>query len=117
MEEIKEELQDQWHHRRKEFEERVMACLANDNNATTLFLQVDGTRSIDEIEKAFVAEGKPIPHVSLWRACKKLEGCGLLKKVGVKGRSPIFDMRPWARALDMDSFVRKRILGQEIASG
>ena len=117
VEEIKEELQDQWHHKRKEFEERVTKCLTNDSNATALFLEIDGERSMDEIEKAFVTAGKPIPHVSLWRASKKLEGGGLVKKVAIKGRSPVYAKRPWARALDMDSFVRKEILGQESASG
>lgn len=113
VEEIKEELQDQWHDRREDFQARVRKCLQEDKNATTLFLRIDGVRSMDELESVFAAEGTHIPHVSLWRASKRLLSSGLIRRVGVKGRSPVYDKRPWAKALDIDSFVRREILGEQ----
>jgi len=117
VEEIKEELQDQWHHRRGDFEQRVRKCLENDNNAIALFFEIDAERTMDEIETALAIAGKRVPHVSLWRASKKLESGGLIKKVGVKGKSPVYAKRPWVKALDMDNYVRKEILNQEVTLG
>src|ERR1700731_1136096 len=84
VQEIKEELQDQWHDRRADFELRVKKCLEGDKNATTLFLRMNGALSMDEIESTLATEGNPVPHVSLWRASKRLESAGLVKKAGIK---------------------------------
>ena len=115
VEDIKEELEDQWHERRSAYELRVKKCLESDDNSTTLFLEIDGLRSMDEIEESLGSAGKRIPHVSLWRASKRLWACGLLKKVGVKGKSPIYAKRPWSKALDIDEYVRREIVKKEIA--
>lgn len=113
VEEIREELEDQWHERRATYEDRVRRCLVGDKNATTLYLEIDGVRSINEIEKNLAAQGNRITHASLWRASKRLIKCGLIKKVGVKGQSPVYAKKPWARTLDMDRYVRTKILREE----
>jgi len=116
VEEIKEELEDQWHERRSNYEDRVRKALEGDKNATVLYLEIDSVRSIAEIEKHLIKHGKRIPTMSLWRASKKLLKNGLIKKVGVKGKSPIYAKKPWAKALDLDNYVRTKVLQQEKSS-
>ena len=103
VEEIKEELEDQWHEKRSNYEDRVRKALEGDKNATVLYLEIDGARSIAEIEKSLTSQGNRIPTMSLWRASKRLLKNGLIKKVGVKGKSPIYAKKPWAKTLDLDS--------------
>lgn len=116
VEEIKDELEDQWHERRSNYEDRMRKALEGDKNATILYLELDGVRSIKEIEKSLASQGNRIPTMSLWRASKRLLKNGLIKKVGVKGKSPIYAKKPWAKALDLDSYVRTKILQQEKSS-
>jgi len=113
VEEIKEELEDEWHEKRSTYEERVRKTLEGDKNATVLYLEIDGIRSLREIEKNLAAQQNRIPTMSLWRASKRLLKNGLIKKAGVKGKSPIFTKKPWARALDIDSYVRTKILQEK----
>ncbi|MEM1577362.1 MAG: hypothetical protein QXT98_07620 [Archaeoglobaceae archaeon] len=113
VEEIKEELQDQWHERRTFYEEKVKKALEEDKNATILYLEIDGIRSIREIERDLANKQRRIPTMTLWRASQRLLKNGLIKKVGVKRGSPIYAKKPWAKALDMDSYVRKEILQEK----
>lgn len=110
VEEIKEELEDQWHEKRSNYEDRIRKALEGDKNATILYLEIDNVRAISEIEKSLTSQGNRIPVMSLWRASKRLLKNGLIKKVGVKGKSPIYAKKPWAKALDLDSYVRTKIL-------
>jgi sugar-specific transcriptional regulator TrmB len=112
VEEIKEELEDQWHERKAIYEERVAKVLKGDKKryAAILYLEIDGIRSIKEIERDLINRQNRIPTMSLWRASKKLLKNGLIKKIGVKGKSPIYAKKPWARVLDIDSYVRSKIL-------
>jgi hypothetical protein len=111
--EIKEELEDQWHERRVSYEERIRNALVGDKNATILYLEIDGVRSIREIEKDLASKQSRVPTMSLWRASQRLLKTGLIKKVSVKGISPVYAKKPWAKALDLDSYVRTKILQQE----
>lgn len=113
VEEIKEELEDQWHERRVTYEERVRKALEGDKNATVLYLEIDGVRSIREIERDLANQQRRIPAMTLWRASKRLLKKGLIKKVGVKGRSPVYAKKPWAKALDMDNYVKTKILQEK----
>jgi hypothetical protein len=112
VEEIKDELQDSWHERKDVYLSRIRNALGKNPNASQLFLQIDGTRSMNEIEDALMASGRSIPHVTLWRSSKILVSNGLVKQVGVKGTSPVFAKKPWALSLSVDEYVRKEILGE-----
>jgi DNA-binding transcriptional ArsR family regulator len=116
VEDIKEELEDQWHERRSNYEDRVRKALESDKNAAILYLEIDGVRSITEIEKSLANRGNRIPTMSLWRASMRLLKNGLIKKVRVKGKSPIYAKKPWAKALDLDGYVKTKVLGQEKSS-
>lgn len=116
VEDIKEELEDQWHERRSNYEERVRKTLEGDKNAAILYLEIDGVHSITEIEKSLVSRGNRIPTMSLWRASMRLLKNGLIRKVSVKGKSPIYAKKPWAKALDLDDYVKTKVLGQEKSS-
>ncbi len=109
---IKQELEDQWHERRNVYEDRIRKTLVDDKNATRLFLEIDGLRSINEIEQQLVASNRRIPHKSLWRACLRLKKDGLIIKTDAKGKSLVYSKRPWAAALDIDSYVRTHILSE-----
>ncbi|MEM3429407.1 MAG: hypothetical protein QXL25_07225 [Candidatus Bathyarchaeia archaeon] len=113
VEEIKEELEDQWHEKRNSYQERIRRALEDDKNAAILFLELDGVRSVREIERDLANQQKRISTATLWRASKRLLKKGLIKKVGVKGKSPIYAKKPWAKALDMDSYVRMEILQEK----
>ncbi|MEM3385993.1 MAG: hypothetical protein QXE78_10765 [Nitrososphaeria archaeon] len=113
VEEIKEELEDQWHERKDVYIKRVEKVLADNKNVILLYLEIDGVRSLSEIEKCLIDKQKKIPHVSLWRAAQKLLKNGLIKKVGVKGNSPIYAKKPWAKALDLDNYVKTNILQEK----
>lgn len=116
VEDIKEELEDQWHERRSNYEERVRKTLEGDKNAAILYLEIDGVHSITEIEKSLVSRGNRIPTMSLWRASMRLLKNGLIRKVSIKGKSPIYAKKPWAKALDLDDYVKTKVLGQEKSS-
>lgn len=116
VEDIKEELEDQWHERRSTYEERVRKTLEGDKNVAVLYLEIDGIRSIGQIEKDLASHQNKIPTMTLWRASKRLLRNGLIKKVGVKGKSPIYAKKPWAKALDLDIYVRTKVLQQEKSS-
>jgi hypothetical protein len=109
---IKQELEDQWHERRNVYEERVKKTLTGDKNATILFLEIDGLRSINEIEKELATTNRRIPHKSLWRACSRLKRDGLIVKTDIKGKSLVYSKRPWAMALDIDSYVRTTLISE-----
>jgi len=115
VEEIKEEMEDSWHERRDIYEKRVSKVLEGDKNATVLYLQIDGSRSISEIENSLSMSGQRIAHKTLWMATKRLLKAGLIKKVGIKGKgsSPIYARKPWAKALDIETYVRTKILKEE----
>jgi hypothetical protein len=110
VEQIKEELEDQWHERRQSYEDRVKNALKGDNNATVLYLEIDAIRTLAEIEKDLVASKKRVSHATLWRAAKRMAKAGLIKKIGAKKKSPIYTKKPWAIVLDLDSYVRSEIL-------
>jgi predicted Zn-dependent protease len=113
VEDIKEELEDQWHERRAIYEERVRKALEGDENATVLYLEIDGVRSIREIERDLANQQRRIPTMSLWRASQRLLKKGLIKKVGVKSKSPVYAKKPWAKALDLDNYVKTKILQEK----
>lgn len=113
VEEIKEELEDQWHERRASYEQRVRKALEGYDNCAILFLEIDGMLAISEIERNLSQSGRRMPHKTLWAARNRLVSKGLVKKIGVKGKSPIYAKKPWAKALDMDNYVRTKILKSE----
>lgn len=115
VEEIKEEMEDGWHERREIYENRISKTLEGDKNATILYLQIDDSRSISEIESALNMCGQRIPHISLWRAVKRLQKAWLIKKVGIKGKgsSPIYakkhGQKHWIwRHMSEQKFSKKR---------
>lgn len=116
VEEIKEELEDQWHERRSVYEERVSRALSDDKNATVLYLEVDGVRSIREIERDLANRQARIPTMSLWRASMRLIKTGLIRKMSIRANSPVYEKKPWAKALDIDSYVKTNIAQQEKSS-
>jgi hypothetical protein len=107
VEELKEDLQDSWHLNRERYERMVSDVLKGDPICTTLYLEIDGLRSIIEIEGDLSISGHRVPHPTLWRASQKLMNGGLIRKIGVKFRSPIFAKKSWALALRLDDYVRE----------
>jgi len=112
VEEIREELEDQWHERRPAYEARIRKGLEGDRNGTILYLEIDGERALVEIERDLSDRGNRIPTASLWRASKRLKKNGLIKKVAIRNKSPVYAKKPWAKSLDMDSYVRTEVLKQ-----
>jgi len=113
IEELKEDVQDTWHLNRERYERMIDDALRGDINCTALYLEIDGTRSIKEIENSLAASGHKIPQPTLWRASQRLVRSGLIRKVGTKSKSPIFAKKRWALALHLDDYVRTRIIQQE----
>jgi len=113
IEELKEDVQDAWHLNRERYEKMLNGVLRGDSSSIILYLEIDGVRSMKEIEDALATAGRKISQPTLWRASQKLMKGGLVRKIGVKSNSPIFAKKRWANALDMDGYVRTKFIQQE----
>lgn len=116
VEEIRENQEDDWHERRQGYEQRVRRVLEGDKNCTILYLEIDGVRSIKDIERDLEHQRRRIPQKTLWRAADRLLRAGLIRKTGIHGKSPVFSKKPWATTLDMDTYVRTKIQNQPEAN-
>lgn len=103
LEEIKEELYDQWHENRERYQKRVDNALAGNPLRIKIFLAIDGIKSVKEIETELKS-----PHVSVWRAFQHLHKEGLTRKIGSKSGSPVYAKKPWAKVLNTDEYVREK---------
>ena len=113
IEELKDFMKDSFHDRRETYEKRAEKVLSKYPFCLTLWLEIDGIRSINEIEEDLKSAGQIVSHVTLWRSSKRLLRAGLIKKVATKGRSPVYSKKLWAKELNIDDYVRKRFLEQE----
>lgn len=113
IEELKDFMRDNLHDRREAYEERVEKVLSKYPNCVTLWLEIDDIRSLMEIENDLKSAGQPISHTTLWRAAKRLLKAGLIKKVAMKGRSPVHSKKLWAKELNIDEYVGKKFAEQE----
>lgn len=107
VEELKQDREDTWHLDRDRYEELVKRTLSGDNKAITLYLEIDGVRCLTEIYEALQSKGSRISRMTLWRAEQKLLSGGLIRKIGKKKKSPIYEKKRWAYALNMEDYVRK----------
>jgi hypothetical protein len=112
VEELKEYMRDSIHDKPELYEKRVRDALTGHLACVTLWLEIDGVRSLAEIDTALKLSGHGIPNATLWRAAKRLSK-GLIFKKSSKSKSPIYSKKPWAKELDMDSFVRKTFIEQK----
>jgi hypothetical protein len=112
LEQVKEFMKDSIHDDPEKYQKRVTAALTGHPACIALWLEVDGQRSLMEIEEGLKVKGRQIPHATLWRAAKRLNNKGLIYKIGVKGISPIFSKKTWAEELRMDDFVREKFGSQ-----
>lgn len=108
IEMLKEDLQDTWHLNRERYEKMVEDVLNGDIKCALLYLEIDGIRTLTEIQGALSARGEKISQPTISRACTKLLRKGLIEKAGVK-RSAIFKKKRWAIALHIDDYVREII--------
>lgn len=107
VEELKEFMKDNIHDKPEVYKRRILNALSGHPACIALFLEIDGIRSLSEIEADLKAKGQEIAHATLWRAAHRL--CrGLIYKIGVKGKSPIYSKKVWAKELYMDDFVREK---------
>jgi len=113
VKELWEATRDSWHDQREKFEKRIKDVLAKNRKCVPLWLEIDGIRSMIEIEDSLKSEGKTISHATLWRLSKKLLNAGLIKKVGVKGISPIYSKKPGVKELNLDEYVREEFVEKE----
>ena len=110
VEQLKELWKDDFHERRDRYEERIRKVLEKCPNCVTLWLEIDNIRSMQEIEDTLKGEGQGIPHASLWRASQRLLKAGLIRKIAMKKRSPVYAKKVWATELNINDFVRKTFL-------
>jgi len=103
IEEIKDELRDQWHENREKYEKRVDNAIAGHTLRVRVFLAIDSIKSVIEIERELRA-----PHVSVWRSSEHLRKKGLIRKIGNKSGSPVYAKKPWVKELDLDDYVREK---------
>lgn len=108
IEELKEDIQDTWHLNRERYEKRVREMFEGDTKCAFFYLEVDGIRTLKEIEADLALKGRKISQPTISRACSKLIKKGFIEKAGVK-RSGIFKKKRWAIALHMDDYVRELI--------
>ena len=109
IEQLKEFMKDSWYERREIYKRRVSDVLSGYPLCVRLWLEIDGVRSINEIEKYLNTDGQTISHVTLWRCSQRFRKAGLITKVGVKSRSPIYIKKPWVEELHIDDYVRETV--------
>ena len=109
IEELRQDQEDSWHLEREKYEKMLRNTLQGNPKATILYLEIDGLRSIMEIDNDLKNRGQRIARMTLWRAEQSLLKGGLVRKVGVKGKSPIYAKKRWAIILHMDDYVRTEI--------
>lgn len=87
---------------------RVKTCLETNQNNVITYLEIDGIRSVSEIESDLKKIDKPIAHRTIWNALNRLIKDGLIEKIDQKGKSPVFSKRKWAKTLHIDDYVRSQ---------
>lgn len=107
VEEIKEALRDDYFEKREVYEYRIQKVMTGCEACVTLWFEIDGIRSMMEIENYLDSIGKKIPHTTLWRAKERLLKEHLIKRVDIKNQSPIYSKILWAKLLDIDDYVRR----------
>lgn len=107
LEQVKEFMKDTIHDNPEKYQNRVKDALTGYPACISLWLEIDGQRSLIEIEETLKTKGKPVHHMTLWRAAKRLSKRGLIYKNGIKGKSPVFSKKTWADELCIDDFVRE----------
>ena len=108
IEELKEDVQDTWHLNRERYEKMVADVFRGDLKCALFYLEVDGVRTVREIEADLALKRAEISQMTIYRAVSKLIKKGLIEKVGVN-RSVIYKKKRWAIALHMDDYVRELI--------
>jgi len=107
VEQLKEFMRDSIHDRPDTYKKRVLDALTGHPACVALWLEIDGERSLNEIEDSLKVKGNGIPQPTLWRAAKRLSK-GLIYKVKIKGKSPVYAKKVWAQELDIDDYVREQ---------
>ena len=107
VEELKRDREDAWHLDRDKYEELVKRTLDRNDKAIALYLEIDGVKCLTEIHESLGEKGVDINRMTLWRAEQKLLSGGLIRKVGKKNKSPIYEKKRWAYALNMDDYAKK----------
>ena len=108
IEELKEDIQDTWHLNRERYEKMVDDVFKGDVKCALFYLEVDGVRTVREIEANLALKKAEISQPTIYRAVSKLVKKGFIEKAGVN-RSGIFKKKRWAIALHMDDYVRELI--------
>lgn len=106
-------MRDTLHNSRDTYEKRVTDVLIKYQDCVVLWLEIDGIRSLSEIEEALKSTSHKISHPTLWRSAQRLLKAGLISKVAMRGHSPIYSKKIWNQELDIDGFVRKRFTEQK----
>jgi len=113
IEELKESQQDNWHLNKEKYINLIKKVLEGNESCILLFLEIDGFRSLSEIIKDSSSSQHQLSQPTLWRASQKLVKGGLIKKVNMKSRSPVYKWKPWIEVLNLDDYVRKKFLSEE----
>jgi len=108
IEEIKVALREDYYENPDKYKKRLDDVLSKRKESPLLWLQIDGFRSINEIELDLKTNGQEVPHTNIWRASEDMRKAGVVVKIGVKKRSPIYDKKLWAKELDLDTYVKDK---------
>lgn len=106
IEDLKEGQEDIFFNQIDLYKNRIKSCLGRNKNNVTLYLAIDGVRSISKIESDLNQNGKRIAHKTLWTASIQLFKDGLISKIGQNRGSPIYAKKKWAKTLHIDDYVK-----------
>lgn len=91
---------------RENYEKFVVGVLSGKQNYARVFLMVDGLKSRREIQDIV-----PMSQPTVWRAINYLEKYGLILPLeDTKDGSPIYAKPRWVRVLQINDYVRRKIL-------
>lgn len=107
IEELRDAFRDTYFRDIDQYKKRLDNVFSSCSACIFLWLEIDGFRSMSEIESDLLAKEIRFAHATLWRAAERMRKAGLILKTGIKGRSPVYSTKLWAKELELEEYVRE----------
>lgn len=108
IEELRDAFRDTYFRDIDQFKKRLDNVFTTCKACIFLWLEIDGFRSMKEIESDLLAREIIFAHATLWRAAERMRKGGLISKTGISDRSTVYSKKLWARELELEEYVKEK---------